>query len=140
MNVEKHKESLQEVYDEISLAQQLPQGLRRHQRRLALMLSLGMCELIELYFHKLEVIKSGSRIKHDWFRQARIKEKVEQQIIAPIDSIKNIDRILELAVAIEKNRDDLAYGSPLNDEKMLQEKIVQFFEIKQLTEDSDGPK
>ena len=134
MEVKKHLEILKEVMDEIETAQQDPQGLLSHQRRLALMLSLGVCELIELYFHKLDIIKSGSRIKHTWFRQKRIKEKLEQQIISPLDVVANIDLIIQLATSIEKSRDDLAYSSPQEDDKILNEKINQFLELKKVIE------
>jgi len=103
MRIEKHQESLKEVLDEINTALDDPRGLISHQRRLAMMLSIGNCELIELYFHKLGIIKEGSRIKHDWFKQKRIKEKLENQIISPINQVTQIDNILLIATSIEEN-------------------------------------
>ncbi len=138
MEVKKHLEILKEVMDEIEAAQHDPHGLLHHQRRLALMLSLGVCELIEIYFHKQNIIKSGSRIKHDWFRQKRIKEKLEEQLITSIGSIPKIDLVIQLAADIEKSRDDLAYSSPQHDDKVLQEKIGQFLELKRIIEQQVG--
>ena len=137
MNLQKHQEILQEVLDEIQSAQNDPKGLLPHQRRLALMLSLGMCELIEIYFHKLGVFKEGSRIKHDWFRQKRVKEKLEQQIITSINTIKPIDQVIALAVEIEKGRDELAYGTS-STKVPLDTKIKQFFELKFIIENEVG--
>ncbi len=138
MEVKKHLEILKEVLDEIDSAQKDPQGLLSHQRRVALMLSVGICELVELYFHKLNIIKSGSRIKHDWFRQKRIKEKLEEQLITAIESVQKIDLIIQLAAAIEKSRDDLAYSSPRHDEAILKEKIDQFQELQKIIEQEVG--
>ena len=138
MEIKKHLEILQEVLDEIDSAQKDPQGICSHQRRIALMLSVGICELIELYFHKLGIIKSGSRIKHDWFRQKRIKEKLEEKLISSIDAVSNIDLIVQLAAAIEKSRDDLAYSSPRHDEAILREKIGQFQELRKIIEQEVG--
>ncbi len=138
MEVKKHLEILREVLDEVKAAKQDSRGILNHQRRLALMLSVGICELIELYFHKLGFIKSGSRIKHDWFRQKRIKEKLEEQLITSIDSVPQIDLIIGLAASIENSRDNLAYSSPLQDEKVLQEKISQFLELKRIIEQQVG--
>lgn len=138
MDQQKHLEILQEVLDEINSAQKDPQGILSHQRRIALMLSVGICELIELYFHQLGIIKNGSRIKHDWFRQKRIKEKLEEQLITAIDSIPKIDLIIQLAAAIEKSRDDLAYSSPLHDDAILKEKIGQFQELRKIIEQEVG--
>lgn len=138
MDTQKHLEILKEVLDEIDSAQKDPKGILSHQRRIALMLSVGICELIELYFHKLGIIKSGSRIKHDWFRQKRIKEKLEEQLITAIDSAPKIDLIIQLAAAIEKSRDDLAYSSPLHDDIILREKIGQFQELRKIIEQEVG--
>lgn len=138
MDTKKHLEILKEVLEEIDSAQKDPQGLLSHQRRIALMLSVGICELIELYFHKLGLVKSGSRIKHDWFRQKRIKEKLEEQLITSIDSVPNLDLIIELAAAIEKSRDDLTYSSPQHDDKILLEKINQFKELQKIIERQVG--
>ena len=138
MRLEKHQESLKEVLDEINTALEDSRGLISHQGRLAMMLPIGNCELIELYFHELGIIKEGSRIKYDWFKQKRIKEKLENQIINPIDQVTKIDSILFLATSIEEKRDDLAYGSPVQEETLLMEKINQFFELKKIIEKEVG--
>lgn len=138
MRLEKHQESLKEVLDEINVALNDPRGLSSHQRRVAMMLSIGICELIEAYFHKLGIIKGGSRIKHDWFKQKRIKEKLERQISCPIEQVKGINEILLLATGIEERRDDLAYGSPVKEEDMLMEKINHFFRLKKIIEREAG--
>lgn len=138
MNPDKHLESLKEVLDEINSALEDSRGLASHQRRLALMFSLGICDLIEMYFHKLGVMKSGARLKHDWFRQTRIKEKLEQQITCPIQSVKKIDEMVSIAVGIEESRDDLAYGSPVKQEELLMEKINKLLELKKIIEEIVG--
>ena len=118
MRVEKHLEIIKEVIDEIESAMNDLRGLKTHQRRLVFMLSIGSCELIEVYLHKLGVIKDGSRIKHEWFKQKRIKSIIAQQLICSIDSIDNVERIIELAKSIEDARENMAYGSPFDDEKL----------------------
>ena len=126
MRLEKHLESLKEVLDEIEAGLKDSRGLCSHQRRIAMMLSIGICDLVEVYLHKLNIMKGGARIKHTWFRQNRIKEKLEQQIICSIDSVKNINEILILASSIEESRDDLAYGAPVEEGNLLMEKIISF--------------
>lgn len=138
MRLEKHMEGIREVLEEIETALHDPKGILSHQRRLALMLPLGMCELIEVYFHHLNIIKSGARIKHDWFRQKRIREKLEEQVISSLDNVPNIDLIIKLAVALEESRDYLAYSSPNVDEQFLRQKISQFLELKKLVEQEPG--
>ena len=121
MKVEKHMEVLKEVEDEIKAAMEDPEGLIKHQRRLALMISLGVAELVEIYFHKLGIIKEGSRIKHEWFKRKSIKEMLSSQIVRPIDSVKRIDEIVSISNRIEERRNDLAYSSPLDEDEILRE-------------------
>ncbi|MDO8740862.1 MAG: hypothetical protein Q7J54_04810 [Candidatus Woesearchaeota archaeon] len=133
MKEEKHDETLKEVLDEIEAALKDPRGLLAHQRRLAFSLSLGATNLLELHFHKLSIIKEGSKINHLWFKKK--KEKVlgylQKQIISPINSVQDIDKVIEMAIKIEEKRDDLAYGAPAT-ERALQEKINLFFEFKKM--------
>ena len=138
MREEKHAESLKEVMDEIEKSLEDPKGLLWHQRRLASMLSIGICDLIEIYFHRLRIMKEGSRIKHQWLRKTDVKERLSNQITSTIAKVKRIDEILKLATEIEEKRDDLAYGSPLTDEKFLKEKIDQFLDLKKIIENETG--
>lgn len=138
MRIEKHKESLNEVLDEIKTALEDPKGLKNHQRRLAMMLSLGTSELIEIYFHQHNIMKPGARIKHNWIKRKNINQKLSNQITGELNQIKNLDLILEKARKIERSRNDIAYGSPIEDEESLKEKIDLFFEIKDIIEDEVG--
>ncbi|MBI2105512.1 hypothetical protein HYT56_01590 [Candidatus Woesearchaeota archaeon] len=133
MKEEKHKEILKEVLDEIESALNDKRGLLSHQRRLAFSLSLGAVNLIELYFHKLNIIKEGTQIDHTWFKrnEDKILEKLQNQITSPIDSIEKIKDIVDITKQIEEKRDDLAYGAPASD-KILQEKINLFFKLKKV--------
>jgi hypothetical protein len=134
MKIEKHRESLQEVLDEITAALDDPRGVISHQRRLAMMLSIGICDLFSIYFHKHLVMKSGSMIKHEWFRQKRLKELLQQQIIQPIEMFESVDLMIKIARDIEEARDNLAYGAPLKKEDFLIDKINQFLEMKKIAE------
>jgi len=134
MKEESHQQVLKEVLDEISAALKDEKGLQAHQRRLAFSLSLGAVNLLELYFHKLNIIKGGTQINHIWFNRKKetILDYLQNQLTSPIKEIENIDKILDLLIKLEEKRDDLAYGSPVKNE-ILQEKINLFFELKKLT-------
>ena len=137
MKEEKHTEALRETMDEIDASLKDKRGLVAHQRRLALMISLGIAALIEIYFHRLGIMKAGSNIKHEWFKQSGIKERLGAQIIKSIDSVKNIDNILDMAKNIEDQRNALAYGSA-EEEEVLSEEINTFFGIKKIIEKEVG--
>ena len=138
MRLEKHINALQEVMDEIQISLEDPRGLVAHQRRLATMLSIGTCELIEMYFHKLGVMKGGGRIKHTIFRRKGIEEQLSNQIISALSNIKNIDAIITIAKTIEAERDNMAYGSPQPHEQLLKAKIEDFLELKRIIEKEIG--
>lgn len=138
MKIEKHKDSLQEVIDEITVALEDPRGISSHQRRLAMMLSIGICDIFSIYFQKLSIMKSGAVIKHEWFRQKSIKERLQQQITHPIESVGSIDWLIKIAKEIEDARDALAYGAPIEKEDILMSKINQFFEMKKIVEKESG--
>jgi len=135
MKAEKHEESLKEVEEEIESSLKDSRGLVPHQRRLAFSISLGMTNVIELYLHKLDVIKEGSKINHLWFkkRKENVLEMIQNQIIPPVNSIKNIEKIIEIAIKIEEKRDDLVYGVPTR-EDILQEKINLFLDLRRICE------
>ena len=135
MKEEKLNEILNEVLEEIEQALKDVRGLVSHQRRLAFSLSLGSIVLLELYLHKLGVIKAGSKINHLWFKRKKesIFEQLQNQVSVPVESIKNIENIVDIVVRIEEKRDELAYGASSFNE-LLQEKINLFFELKRIVE------
>lgn len=138
MRAEKHRESLKEVLDEIEAAIEDSGGLISHQRRLAMMLSVGVTDLIEVYFHEIGIMKPGARIKHSWLKRKSFREKLKNQITGDIDRIPNLDKVIKRARKIEKRRNDMAYGSPLDDEKLLKENIDIFLEIRDIIEERIG--
>ncbi len=130
----KKQEIIEEVLDEIRAAAQDPRGLKAHQRRLMLTLSLGAGTLLEQHFRKLNLWKEGSQLNHLWFRRKKetLIQQLQNQITSPLNSIENIDKILDTAIKIEEKRDEIAYGAPAT-EKVLQEKINLFFILQELT-------
>ena len=92
---------------------------------------MGTVTLIELYLEKLNVLKSGAKINHLWLKKkiSNIKELISKQIVCPIENIKNFDHFLEIAYALEKERNELAYGKAVSD-KTLMAKIDLFLKLK----------
>lgn len=133
MKIEKHIEALREV--EITIKEALESGnILAYQRRLISMLSLGTQQLIEIYLHKLEVIKPGTQVKHEWFRMGRrnLRIRLSSILTTEIRKVPGLDEILEFAKVIEEDRNELIYGSPLDDDEILREKIDAFLEIKKM--------
>ncbi|HMF32643.1 MAG TPA: hypothetical protein VKK79_14565, partial [Candidatus Lokiarchaeia archaeon] len=110
------------------------------QRRLAGMISLGVQQLVEIYFHKLHVIEPGSQIKHEWFNQSlrKLKLKLQPMVTVSIENLPGLDEILYIATQIELQRNEIVYGVPLDEDTALREKIDLFLELKKLVEELTG--
>ncbi len=126
--------------DEIKTALEDSRGVEKHQRRLAFLLSTGSTELIELYLHKVGIMKPGARIKHTWLRRKNVKEKLKNQVTGDLDEVGKLEEIIDLSREIELSCNDLAYGSPIGGEEKLSELINKFLEIKGIMEDETGDK
>jgi len=124
-------EIIKEVLDEIESALKDNKGIINHQRRLAFSLSLGAVSLIEIYLKRKNVLKSGAKINHLWLKKKKenVKKFISNQIICPIENLKEIDNILNISYKIEKERNEIAYGKPVSEE-ILKEKINLFLNLK----------
>ena len=134
MKIEKHEDALKEVYQTIDQALNDPKGLLSYQRRIASMTSMGMQQIVEMYFHKLNIIKPGTQLKHEWFKldEKNINNKLSPTLTKKLKEIPKINEILFLSRKIESDRNDLVYGAPLENDKILKEKIDVFLELKNL--------
>ena len=122
---------MDEVLDEIESALHDKKGIESHQRRLAFSISLGASTLTELYLHEKGVLKSGSKINHQWFNKnlKNIKEIISNHIICPVERIESFDSLLEIVQKIEQKRNDVIYGKSVS-EDVLNNLISLFFELK----------
>ncbi|MBI5332054.1 MAG: hypothetical protein HZB65_00615 [Candidatus Aenigmarchaeota archaeon] len=140
MKEEKHIEALQEVRETIEEALKDQRGVLPRQRRIAAMLSLGVANIIELYFHRLHIIKPGTQIKHNWFKseEKSLKLRLSGILTKSLDQIEEIHHVLQLAHEIERERDEMVYGAPLDKDSSLKEKIDLFLELKKIIENIVG--
>ena len=133
MKIEKHNEALAEVEETIKESLEDERGLVYHQRRLMSMLSLGLANLVELYLHNFSAIDLGTNIKHDMFRATpnNILERLSNILTVKPEGLKNFREIVNLAHAIEKDRNEIVYGSPVS-EKILKEKLGHYIDLREL--------
>ena len=116
--MEKDKETdikdIDEVAEEIESALIDSKGILSHQKRLGFCLSEGIKNIIEDYFRKQGVLKTGFKIDHRIFKKKKenIKKILSDKITCPIEELKKIDKLMEIAYEIESKRNDLIYGNP----------------------------
>lgn len=118
----------------------IKKSLLQRQRLIMAALSLGMQHVIEMWLHKSRAIKPGASVKHEIFKseERRLKIKLAGTLTKDINSLKNADTILSIAREIERNRDDIIYGAPLQNDRVLREKIDAFFELKKAVKEAVG--
>lgn len=138
MQEEKHIDALKEVNNYID--ESLRGNLLRRQRLLMTALSLGMQHVVELWLHKARAIKLGASVKHEFFKseEMHLRIKLAGMLTKNMSSLKNSDAILSIAREIERNRDDIIYGAPLPNDRVLREKIDYFFELKKAVKEAVG--
>ncbi|MBI4139441.1 hypothetical protein HY483_00595 [Candidatus Woesearchaeota archaeon] len=102
------KEHIQELRDAITI------GIEQRPATLGLHTSACSISLLELYLHKLEKIQGGTMIKHEWFKEPQIGQKIipvaERKITA---EFPHKEKIFKLLYIIENNRNKLIYGKPI---------------------------
>ncbi len=133
MKEEKHIEAIAEVEETIETAIKDKRGVQAHQRRLMSLISLGVQHLIELHLHKLDAIKAGAQVKHDWFRLSKESIELRLKTITTISlkDVEDLDLVVAMAKEIESDRNDIIYGAPAPEEK-LRRKIDLFLQLKEL--------
>ena len=138
MQEEKHLAALKEI--NAYMDESLQGNLLQRQRLLMTALSLGMQHIVELWLHKARAIKPGASVKHEFFKseERKLKLKLAGMLTKNISSLKNADAILSIAREIERNRDDIIYGAPLPNDRVLREKMDYFFELKKAIKEAVG--
>ncbi len=129
-------EIIKEVLDEIDSALKDSRGTKAHQRRLAFSLSLGCVSLVEKYLDKKNVLKSGAKINHLWFKKKleNAGKLISNQIVCPVESIPKLNDLFKIAYKIENERNELAYGKIVSEE-YLRKQINLFLDLKKEVED-----
>lgn len=104
MKTESHAKNIKESLEVIEEC--IEKGLEARQRTLGFSVSAVNADLLEMLFHKLNLIDSGFVLKHEWLKS---KNKIAEKL--PFDFPKK-EEILALMAEIEEKRNTLCYGSP----------------------------
>ena len=123
MNIETHEKKLKESLELIQ--ESVERGLDERQRTIGFNTSAACADMLEILFHKKNLIDPGFMVKHEWLKS---KNKVEEKF--PFDFPKKKE-ILELVLKIEERRDVLCYGKPQKVE-VIKSVLENFYEVKKL--------
>lgn len=99
------------------------EGIEKAQRIVGVHASRGIVELLSLFLHKKELVKSGLQLNHRWFKSEKILQKLPDFI--------NKREVVRKMVQLENLCEILSYGKkrPVSET----EKAIQLF--KELEED-----
>jgi len=115
------RESLEEIDEAIDL------GLEKRQRNLGFHISVCSAEMLEVFLHKLKLLKEDRILKHNDFSSVR---KANDILSFEFPYKK---KIIELIVEIEKRRNVLCYGKR-KPKKDLEEFLNLFLKLKEIFE------
>jgi hypothetical protein len=140
MREDRHLDAINEVMATIRSALDAKEGMLGYQRRLMAMLSLGLQHVIELYLHRRAVLKPGAQLKHEWFglSEKRLMSRLGLALTKPPPSVPRMGEVTGLAKAVETGRNDIVYGAPLTDDKLLRDKVDKFLELKGIVDEETG--
>ncbi len=123
MKIELHFQNLKESLTMIEEC--VERGLTERQRTLGFHTSAACADLLEILFHRLNLIDPSLVIKHEWLKSPRsLREKF------PFD-FTHKQEIFLLIVKIEERRNALCYGKP-QQETVLQEVVQDFQTVQKL--------
>jgi len=126
MKVEDHLRNIKESIEVIK--ESVQKGAQERQRTIGFNASVAGAEMLEVYFHKNNLINPGSTIKHELFNS--IKKAKEQFNF----EFSNKEKIISLLHDIESKRNLLCYGKPQPLE-IINGVITSFNELKNLFEE-----
>lgn len=123
MKLEAHRDRLRESLNVIEEC--IERGVLERQRNIGFNTSAAAVDMLEMFFHKQNLIDPGFVIKHDWFTsEKRMKEKFNFDF-------PHKNEIIKLVCTIEAKRNILCYGKTQKLE-VLQEVLHDFHALRQL--------
>lgn len=108
-SIAEHKRRIKEHLDELQDA--ITIGVEKRPATIGFHTSACAAELLEMYLHLANLISSGKKVNHSWFKRPKEGQKVEPLIERKLPvTFPNKEKIYSLIYEIEENRDNLVYG------------------------------
>ncbi|MBI2971986.1 MAG: hypothetical protein HYY37_06200 [Candidatus Aenigmarchaeota archaeon] len=108
-SVAEHKRRIKEHVDGLQDAVNI--GIENKPATVGFHTSACAAELLELYLHLANLISSGKRVNHTWFKRPQKHQKIVPLIERKMPvNFPNKEKVYELLYTLEENRDNLVYG------------------------------
>lgn len=122
MKIEHHLESFKEHRETIFDWALKVKGLKNSQRIVGMHASRAIIDLLSAYLIKKNLIDTGTKINHRWFKSKRVFEK--------LPDFENKQRIIDDIIKLELLCEDLSYGAPRAEER-IKEAVELFTKIEE---------
>ena len=110
-SIAEHKKRIKEHLEELQEAVNI--GLEKRPVTVGFHTSACAAEMLEMYLHLANLISTGKKVNHVWFKRPKEGQKIEPLIERKLPvSFHNKEKIYDLIYAIEDSRDNLVYGKP----------------------------
>ena len=101
------KEHLEELQDAVSI------GAEKRPSTIGFHASACAAEMLEMYLHLANLISTGKKVNHTWFRRPMEGQKIEPLVERKLPvAFPNKEKVYSLIYSIEDSRDNLVYGKP----------------------------
>ena len=110
MKIENHIESFNEHKETIFDWAVKVKGIKNSQRVIGLHASRAIIDLLSIYLIKRNLISTGMKINHRWFKSEKVNENLPE--------FEKKEEICSQITKLELLCEDLTYGAPKTEEKI----------------------
>ncbi len=110
MKIENHLESFNEHKETIFDWAVKVKGIKNSQRVIGLHASRAIIDLLSIYLIKRNLISTGMKINHRWFKSEKVNENLPE--------FEKKEEICSQITKLELLCEDLTYGAPKTEEKI----------------------
>lgn len=104
-----HKKRIKEHLDELQDAVNI--GIENRPATVGFHTSACAAEMLEMYLHLANLISSGKKVNHSWFKRPTEGQKIEPLIERKLPvNFAGKEKVYGLMYTIEESRDNLVYG------------------------------
>lgn len=130
-SIEAHKKRIKEHFEELQEA--VNTGIDKRPVTVGFHSSACAVEMLEMYLHLSNLISTGKKINHIWFKKPKEEQKIEPLIERKLPvAFSEKEKVYGLIYTIEESRDNLIYGKPRKGE--IETIFTTFQELKEIME------
>lgn len=110
-SIAEHKQRIKEHLEELQESVNI--GVEKRPVTIGFHTSACAVEMLEMYLHLANMISTGKKVNHIWFKRPQERQKIEPLIERKLPvSFPDKEKIYTFIYTIEDSRDNLIYGKP----------------------------